>query len=65
MNEREIFLTMASTVRISVQIVGNVTLILENKLESRKKLISISSLNKSNYSFYSNRSVFIRNNDQV
>ena len=56
---------MASTVRISVQIMGNVTLILENKLESRKKLISISSLNKSNYSFYSNRSVFIRNNDQV
>ena len=62
MNEREIFLTMASTARISVPIVGNVTLILENKLEPRKKLISISSLNKSYYSVCSNKNVFIRKN---
>ena len=68
------YLIMAFIASIVVQAVGDVTLVLEkNKhLELKgclyipeyiKNLISVSSLNKSDYSIYFNKNVFIRNND--
>ena len=68
------YLTLASIARIVVQVVGDITLVLENNiylelkdclyvLESRKNLISVSSLNKLDYSVYFNKKVFIIKND--
>ena len=68
------YLIMAFIASIVVQAVGDVTLVLEkNKhLELKgclyipeyvKNLISVYSLNKSDYSVYFNKIVFIRNND--
>ena len=69
------YLTLASVVRIVVQAVRNITLVLENNQhlelkdclyvpKFRKNLIFVSSLNKSNYSIYFNKNVFIRKNDR-
>ena len=68
------YLTLASIVSIVVQVVGDITPVLENNkhleledclyvLKSRKNFISISSLNKSNYLVYFNKIVSIRKND--
>ena len=67
------YLILASIVRIAMQVMGDVTLVLENNkhlklkdylyvLESRQNLILIYSLNKSDYSIYFNN-FFIRKND--
>ena len=68
------YFTLASVVSIVVLVMGDITLVLENNkhlelkdclyvLESRKNLISISSLNKLNYLVYFNKIVSIRKND--
>ena len=62
------YLTLASNTRIFVQVMGNVTLVLDNNchlqlqdclyvLKSGKNLISVSSLNKSNYLIYFNKEI--------
>ena len=68
------YLNLACIVSIVVQVVGDITPVLENNkhleledclyvLKSRKNFISISSLNKSNYLVYFNKIVSIRKND--
>ena len=62
------YLTLTSNTRIFVQVMGNVTLVLDNNchlqlqdclyvLKSGQNLISVSSLNKSNYLIYFDKEI--------